>query len=215
MRDPASPSTTPPASAALDLDFVGRLLRRPHSLAAVLADVVRALAPLSVLFALFALTWVEVAVMMLVFLGVLLARAAALPAGLDGATSAVLLAAAWFSVADLYAQIAWIDLATHFAVGAVLAALACIMLERWDAAGLDPSRRQTSVASVAAGALIGAALALALSVVWEFMEWWGHTYVDDTVHVGYLDTLSDIAAGGFGGLLAGAVLAVTSRGRTR
>lgn len=208
-------TTRAAASPAVDLDFVGRLLRRPSSLAAVLADVIRAIAPLSVVAAIFALTWVEVAVMMLVFLGVLLSRAAALPAGLDGATCAVLLAAAWFSVADLYAQLAWIDVATHFAVGAVLAALARVMLERWDAAGLEPSPRRDSVASVVAGALIGAALALALSVVWEFLEWWGHTYIDDTVNVGYLDTLSDVAAGGLGGLLAGAVLAVTSRGRTR
>ncbi|MBF0672342.1 MAG: hypothetical protein IR160_07140 [Salinibacterium sp.] len=203
------------APAALELDFVARLLRRPGSLAAVLADIIRALAPISVVSALFAIGWVETAVMMLVFLGVLLARAAALPAGLDGATSALLLAAAWFSVADLYAQIAWIDLATHFAVGAVLAALARIMLERWDAAALAPSPGRTSVASVVAGALVGAALGLALSVVWEFLEWWGHTYIDDTVNVGYLDTLSDIAVGGAGGLIAGAVLAITSRGRTR
>src|SRR5690554_1570406 len=138
------------APAALELDFVARLLRRPGSLAAVLADIIRALAPISVVSALFAIGWVETAVMMLVFLGVLLARAAALPAGLDGATSALLLAAAWFSVADLYARIDWIDLATHFAVGAVLAALARIMLERWDAAALAPSPGRTSVASVVA-----------------------------------------------------------------
>lgn len=208
-------TTRAKASAARQPDFVARLLRRPHTLAAVLADLIRAVAPLSVVVALFAFTWVETAVMMLVFLGVLLARAAALPAGLDGATSAVLLAAAWFSVTDLYAQIAWIDLATHFAVGAVLAALARIMLERWDAAALAASPGRTSVASVVAGALVGAALGLALSIVWELLEWWGHTYIDDTVNVGYLDTLSDVAVGGLGGLIAGAVLAITSRGRTR
>ena len=63
-----------------------------------------------------------------------------------------------------------------------------------------------TAASVVAGALITGALALALSVAWELLEWWGHTYIDETVHVGYRDTIGDLAAGGIGGMIAGALL---------
>ncbi|MCW4385690.1 hypothetical protein OH146_07870 [Salinibacterium sp. SYSU T00001] len=192
--------------------MIDALLRRPHGAAEAAADVVRAAAPVSVLVAAFTFGWVEVAIMMLLFLGALIARAATLPPLVDALSNAVLLAAAWFAVVDLYSSIEWIDLATHFAVGGVLAALARVLLERWDAAGLAPALGRPSVASVVAGALVGACLALGLSVVWEFLEWWGHTYIDDGVNVGYVDTLGDLAAGGLGGLLAGALQAL---GRSR
>lgn len=215
MREPAVSSTHGPGAPVAVRGFIPALLRRPATASEVIADLARALAPLSVVVAVVAFNATEVAIMMLVFLGVLLARAAHLPSALDLLTSVALLAAAWFSVADLYNAISWLDIATHFTVGAALAALARVLLERWDAAALVPSNGRPSAASVVAGALIGAALGLALSVVWEFLEWWGDTYIDDRINVGYLDTLGDLAAGGAGGLIAGALLAATSHGRAR
>lgn len=213
MRDPAPTATPRAETSAAPGRFIARLVRRPHGLV-IVADLVRAIAPLSAIVYLAGGDLVEASVLMLVFGGVLLARAAALPPLLDTLTSAVLLAAAWFSVADLYAQISWIDVATHCAAGGVLGALAHVLLERWDAAPLVPQHRRVTAASVVAGALITGALALALSVAWELLEWWGHTYIDETVHVGYRDTIGDLAAGGIGGMIAGALL-VLGRQRRR
>jgi hypothetical protein len=191
------------------------LTRRPTGLAELGADAVRALAPVSTVVAVISFGYVESALFLLVFAGVLLSRAAGLPPLLDILTSITLLAAAWFSVADLYNAIAWLDLVTHFFATGVLTALARVLLERWDAAGLAPSRADGGAASVVAAGLIGGAIALALASVWEFLEWWGYTYIDDSINVGYLDTLGDVAAGGLGGVVAGMLLATSSDGRRR
>jgi hypothetical protein len=81
--------------------------------------------------------------------------------------------------------------------------------------GSHPHGPKGGAASVVAAGLIGGAIALALASVWEFLEWWGYTYIDDSINVGYLDTLGDIAAGGLGGVVAGMLLAVASDGRRR
>ena len=56
---------------------------------------------------------------------------------------------------------------------------------------------------------------LALSAVWEIVEWLGHTLVDSQIFVAYDDTIGDIAAGGVGALLGGVVAALVRLERVR
>ena len=61
--------------------------------------------------------------------------------------------------------------------------------------------------------IVTLALGITLSVVWEFAEWAGYTYITSGINVGYADTLGDLAAGGLGSLLSGALLASSLTGR--
>lgn len=49
--------------------------------------------------------------------------------------------------------------------------------------------------------------ALAISAVWEMIEWLGWTYVSDDIFVTYTDTIGDMVFGGLGGLGAGILIA--------
>ena len=119
--------------------------------------------------------------------------------GLAGATLLALLGAAWASLLGLYQSVAWLDLLVHAVVIALLAAvLTQAMLHHRLLA--DPARGWLTI-----GCAI--ALGLALASVWEMLEWIGHTYIDTAIGVGYDDTISDIATGGAGALVAGVVLA--------
>lgn len=150
---------------------------------------------------------VAVAVLALVaFAGLLLWLIDATP-GLASATLGVLLVAAWASVADLYVQVWWLDIAIHLAATGVLAAAATQALRRHKLV-VTPARHRMLLVIVCA-----AAVGLSLSVVWEIAEWVGFRYVDDGVGVGYDDTIGDLAAGGAGAVVAGALLAWSWRRR--
>jgi hypothetical protein len=60
----------------------------------------------------------------------------------------------------------------------------------------------------ATGVILGLALGLAVSALWEMVEWAGYTFISDRIYVTYDDTISDMAIGGLGALLAGLALAV-------
>lgn len=47
---------------------------------------------------------------------------------------------------------------------------------------------------------------LGLATVWEFVEWVEKQYSPQSTHVGYDDTISDLALGGMGSVVAGALL---------
>ena len=186
--------------------MIDALLRPPESRTEYLADAVRALGVLSVLAALVLLGPVETALFLLVLLGLLVSRALAVFPGFDAAYGLLLLGAAWSSVADLYARISWWDLAVHCAATGTLSAVAYFLLVQLGAvpAVQRPHRHSTSLPVVVP--LLVLALGLAMSVVWEIGEWWGHTYVDASINVGYEDTMGDLAAGGLGALAAGLCL---------
>jgi hypothetical protein len=46
---------------------------------------------------------------------------------------------------------------------------------------------------------------LALSAVWEMVEWFGYRFITDAIFVTYDDTIGDMMAGGAGALLVGVV----------
>lgn len=184
--------------------MIDALLRRPASTAEVASDGVRLLGVVSLLAVLLWHGPVEAALFALVLLGLLVSRclpAAPLFSSLYGLT---LLLAAWSSVMDLYARISWWDLAVHFAATGTIAVMAWYLLAAYGAVtAWHPGGRPVPRFAVPA---VVTALGLALSVLWEFGEWWGHNYVDATINVGYQDTIGDLAAGGFGSLLSGFLL---------
>lgn len=51
--------------------------------------------------------------------------------------------------------------------------------------------------------MMNAAPGLSLGVLWEIFEWFGHTFIDDQIFVGYVDPIGDQVWGEAGALLAG------------
>ncbi|MGW6004854.1 hypothetical protein ACWFNS_07170 [Oerskovia enterophila] len=161
---------------------------------------------------------VGIALLSLVLLGTVLPRAIGLDGPVDPAIGLTLSAAAWISLLDLYARASWLDLVVHLVATAVLTVLAYALLvflgalpvpgamlarstgagARHDGSGLSRPRLGGVVTATSLGVL--------LSLLWEVGEWAGATFVDESINVGYRDTLGDLAAGGVGALLAGLFL---------
>lgn len=184
--------------------MIDNLLRRPHTAAEVTADIVRAVTVLSLIAV--AIWWgpVEFAVFLLALGGVLIPRMLHASPLLDTVYGLAILTAAWSSVAGLYESIAWWDLVVHCVVTAALAPVTYLLLLslRW----LQPPQQIEGRRSGLGIALLILVLGTTLSVLWEYGEWVGHTYIDQNIQVGYEDTLGDIAAGGAGSLISGGLL---------
>lgn len=174
--------------------------RLPRTLLA-LADAVRVLGGVSMVAAGIWLGGVELALFALVLLGLVLPRVLGTPPGVDLATGVTLLAAGWIAVLGLFEVVGPLDLVVHWAANGLLAVVGYLLLVRLavlpalDAPG--PARAGTGVV------VVTTALGLTLGVLWELGEWAGHTFLDDTINVGYTDTLGDLVAGGLGSLLGG------------
>lgn len=192
--------------------MIETFLRSPTRPSEFAADAVRIVAALSVVVAGIGWGFVEIAVMMLALAAVLAPRALGVRAGLDLATGATVLVAAWSSVFELYTSVVGWDTVVHLVLNGLLAALAVITAQR---AGFLPERGHRPglvVATVCVG--------LAAGVLWEIGEWLGHTLIDEAIFVGYDDTIGDLVAGGLGALSAGLLLPVLAarsawRGRPR
>lgn len=171
---------------------------------ALAADGARVVGVGSVIAAAVAYDGIAVAVFALVLLGLVLARVIDLTPGLDLAVGLSVLVAGWSSVLRLYEAISWWDLAVHLVCTGTVTALAVAVGARTLAMPPPPGtpRWRTSVV------VLCTAVGLALSVLWELGEWVGHEYLDDTINIGYADTLSDLVAGGLGALVAGVIIAV-------
>jgi hypothetical protein len=57
-------------------------------------------------------------------------------------------------------------------------------------------------------------LGLALGTLWEAGEWFGHTYLDQRIQVGYSDTISDLMGDCAGALVAGLLVVRFARVRS-
>ena len=147
---------------------------------------------------------VAVALMLLVLGGLMVPRALGTPGRLDAAYGVGLLVAAWSAMVGVYESVAWWDVATHFGVTGLVAAVAYSGMVRLEVAR-DPAGARSRGHRVGIILLV-AALGLGLSVLWEVGEWLGHTYVDESIHVSEADTLGDLVAGGAGSVVAAAVL---------
>jgi hypothetical protein len=169
----------------------------------VVGDLVRLAALVSVALALARYGWIGGALFALVLGGTVLPRALGAPAALDAAYSTTILFAAWCAQLDVYLRVGWLDVVVHAAATGLVAAMVHLALVRVGAVAAvdDPAVRRPRLGS----AVVTSALGLALAVLWEFGEWWGHTQLDDRIQVGYTDTVGDLAAG-LGGALVAAVL---------
>lgn len=174
-------------------------LRPPASPAEWAADGLRLLGLISVLAAFVWWTPTDAGILALALPALLVPRLLGVLPWFDVLYGVTVSVAAWSNVLDLYRSIAWWDLAVHFVATGVVASIGYVALQR---SGVlpGPLRRRTAV-------VLLPTVGLAISAVWEMVEWLGKTFVDSEVFVTYPDTIGDMAVGGAGALLMGLVLA--------
>lgn len=171
------------------------LQRPPRSVTDWLADLVRAVAIVVVIVSLFTLPFTDFAVLSMSLPAIMLSRMIGLRSGLDLITCVTVFVAAGSNVIDLYRAWTGWDLVVHLACTGVLAAVALVLLE--DARVISPTgRRRIPI-------VIATISGLALSAVWEMVEWFGYRFITDAIFVTYDDTIGDMMAGGAGALVAG------------
>lgn len=149
--------------------------------------------------------FIATALFALVLLGLTLLRVTRVPAGLDLGAGALMVVAAWFALLDYYLRYSWLDVAVHVVATGLVAGAAYAALVRVGVVHPpdDPTLPRARLGVV----LVTVALGGALGVLWEGGEWFGHTYLDPSIQIGYDDTIGDLFSGGLGALLAGLYLA--------
>jgi len=178
--------------------MIRTFLRPPSGPADWVADAIRVLGVMSVLVALIWWTPVDAATFALVLLGLVLPRFLGVRPALDVAFGVTLLVAGWSAVLDIYVEVRWWDLPVHFALTGLVALILYILLVR--VGGLaDPA---TEHVPVWVATILTVSFGSVGAVLWEVAEWFGHTFIDETIYVGYSDSIGDLAVG-----LAGAVVA--------
>lgn len=179
-------------------------LRPPRTAAEWTADALRVIGILGVIAAASWLRPTDAGIAALALPALMLPRMLGMRAWFDVAAGVTVLAAAWSNVLDLYAAVSWWDLVVHFACTAVLAIIAAEVLTRTDVVGITASASPRARTPLVLVPLV----ALALSAVWEMIEWLGVEYISDQIHVDYQDTIGDMVLGGIGGAMAGVLLAL-------
>lgn len=174
-------------------------LRRPHG-AEYVADALRVLTLVSIPVATIGWGAIAFAVMALTLLGVVVPRILGLRPGFDVALCLLALVAGWSSVLEWYTTVFGWDKLVHFLLIGALSVLVVVIGA--DVGVLPDVRRMPLVAVVVLAGTAG----LAIGGVWEMCEWVGHTYLDSSIHIGYDDTIGDLAADTAGAVVAGFVV---------
>jgi hypothetical protein len=175
------------------------------------ADVARLAGVASLGWAVLERQWVNAALFALVLLGLLLPRIMGSRPVVDLGYGVVLLIAAWSAVLDLYVAYPWLDVLVHVVACGLTAALAHrLLVDR----GVLPAPGVPLRHPGAGLVVTTAALGCALGVLWELGEWYGHTFLDRRIQVGYPDTMGDLASDALGSLVAGLVLVRGARRRS-
>lgn len=174
-------------------------LRPPASPAEWAADGIRLLGLISVLAAFVWWTPTDAGILALALPALLVPRLLGVLPWFDVLYGVTVSVAAWSNVLDLYRSIAWWDLVVHFVATGVIASVGYVALQR---SGVLPDRPRRRTAIV-----LLPTVGLAISAIWEMVEWLGKTFVDSEIFVTYPDTIGDMAVGGAGALLMGLVLA--------
>lgn len=182
---------------------------RPQTASALLVpgDVPRLAAAASIVMLLTVPDLTGAALLLAALGGAVVPRALGSPTALDVASGSALLLAAWASQLGWYESVAGLDLVVHTVLTGLLAVLAATVVTRWSRRGRSAEPAGPRLEAV----LLVTGLGAALAIVWEIAEWVGHTFVDESIGVGYSDTVSDLAAGLLGSLVAG-VLATRGSG---
>ncbi|MBO0594829.1 DUF2238 domain-containing protein [Nesterenkonia sp. E16_7] len=187
--------------------MIENFLRAPRSPAEYAADILRGLGVLGVVLAAVFFEPTDAGILAFALPGLFAPRFLGFPAAADLAVSVILLIAAWSNVFDLYTRIPNWDLLVHFFCTAVLAAGLYVVLLRSQVVA-DP---RASPLAATVGVLLTATLGLALSAVWEMVEWLGFIFITPDISVTYTDTIGDMAAGGIGSVAVGVVVVLHLR----
>ncbi|MFS0913166.1 hypothetical protein AB3M89_15395 [Microbacterium sp. 179-I 3D2 NHS] len=181
-------------------------LRPPQGPADYTADALRVLGLLSVVVAAVWSTATDAGILALALPALMVPRMLGMRAWLDIAVGATVLVAAGSNVLDLYRSVPGWDLVVHFVCTGAIAATGYLVLARCDvvpAQNAAAFRKRT-------GIVVTSILGLAVSAVWEMIEWAGRTFVTAEIFVTYQDTIGDMAVGGLGAVGAGIVVAQLS-----
>lgn len=190
--------------------MIENLLRPPRTAAEFVADALRVVGLLSIVVAALAYEPTDAGILAAALPFLLVPRLLGTTAWFDIVSTAVILVAAWSNVIDLYTTLVGWDLVVHFVCTGVLTALTYLALAR---AEVVPGRGDPGFRTRIPMTL-SPAIGLALSALWEMVEWFGHAVITPTISVGYGDTIGDMAAGGLGALIAGALVASVALERT-
>ncbi|MCC4907536.1 hypothetical protein [Microbacterium sp. cx-59] len=178
-------------------------LRRPRGIGEWAADALRVVGLVSVLIAAVVFEPTDAGILAFSLPALLVPRFVGVRSGFDVVYGVVVLTAAWSNVLDLYTRISWWDLVVHFACTGVLAVILYLALSR---ARVVPDLRGISVPR-RAPLVLTAAIGLAISALWEMVEWAGWRFISDEIYVAYQDSIGDMAIGGLGALVGGVMLA--------
>ncbi|KQR45599.1 hypothetical protein ASF87_14505 [Microbacterium sp. Leaf161] len=181
-------------------------LRPPRSLAEWSADSLRVLGIVGVGVALIWLAPTDAGIAALALPALMLPRVLGLRGWFDLAVCATVLVAAWSNIFDLYRTIPGWDLVVHLICTGILTIVAVLILTRAEVVAMTRdhgARPRTPL-------VLAPLLALALSAMWEMVEWLGWAYLSDEIFVTYQDTIGDMVFGGLGGIAAGVILATSS-----
>ena len=185
-------------------ELLANLRRRPNGPAELVADGLRVIAILCIVIA--GIGWGVMGALSLAFVSaaMLVPRALGVRPGFDIAYGVIALVSVWSSVTDLYVTVKWWDLPMHFLMTGLAAAVCYVLLERFGVVAEARTLRRPLLSTT----IITTALGLSLASFWEMFEWFGKTFMDDTIYVGYRDTIGDIVQGGLGSVLAGLLMPV-------
>lgn len=177
------------------------------------ADLVRVATLVSALAA-WALIHGEGGLRFLLLFGVLLVpRVITIARPFEAAFCVMLLVATWAGVAQWYVTVPWVDEVVHFLTNGAVAVAAYLVLATLEVLpGLDEEvlrRRRSSVV------LLVTFIGLGASALWEFYEWVAEQFSPKVIHVGYTDTIFDMALGGLGSVVSGLLLLLWVRRASR
>lgn len=183
--------------------MISNFLRRPQGPGELAADAVRVLGVISVIAVAIWGSATDAGVLAFALPGLLVPRFMGVRASFDIVYGVTVLVAAWSNVLDFYTSIPWWDIPMHFLATGLIAAMLYLLLARWGV-----TRRPGSVGFAPREPLvILPMLALAVSALWEMVEWLGYTFITDEIFVAYADTIGDMAVGALGGVVAGLFVA--------
>jgi hypothetical protein len=179
--------------------MIENFLRSPRTLGATVADAIRVLGLVSVVVAGIWFQATDAGILALALPALLVPRFLGVRSGFDILYGITVLVAAWSNVLDLYTALRWWDVPVHLLCTGLLAAVLYVALERF---AVIPHASRPARQRVVLMAVLG----LAISALWEMVEWFGYTFISDEIFVAYQDTIGDMAVGGLGALLAGVAL---------
>lgn len=178
-------------------------LRRPSTPGEWIADLLRVVGVLCVAIAAIGWTWTDAGIVALALPALMAPKFVGVRPWFDIAFGVTVLIAAWSNVFDLYTTVPGWDIVVHFVLTGLSAALLYALLARREIVALPDVRRAGTI-------VLTTTIGLALSALWEMLEWIGWRLIGDDIFVAYQDSIGDMAAGGLGALAAGVLLVFRS-----